>query len=105
MNELIASCGDSNQILKNELLKIHQLLSIPSSGYSESGFRQGYNNGNINSSLTAFTEKGMFSYTSKQKQQLLKNNSGLGTINHYSARQQQKNLSDTFISKFINAPK
>lgn len=105
LNELIASCGDSNQILKNELLKIHQLLSIPSSGYSESGFRQGYNNGNINSSLTAFTEKGMFSYTSKQKQQLLKNNSGLGTINHYSARQQQKNMSDTFISKFINAPK
>lgn len=109
LNELIGSCGDSNQLLKNELLKIHQLLSIPSSGYSELGSKQGYNNHNNssnNASFTTFTEKGMFSYPSKQKQlKLSKNNTSLNPLSNYNPRQQQKNMSDTFISKFINAPK
>ena len=102
LTDILNSIGDSS--LKSQLLNLHNILNI-------SGQNQIMNN-SMNritpysaSSSNGFTEKGMFSYPKQKQVKNSSSNKGLNTISSLNPRVQSKMMSDTFISKFINAGK
>ena len=102
LTDILNSIGDSS--LKSQLLNLHNILNI-------SGQNQIMNN-SMNritpysaSSSNGFTEKGMFSYPKQKQVKNSSSNKGLNTISSFNPRVQSKMMSDTFISKFINAGK